>query len=1385
VETKAAALARKDRSRTSRAIRARALRTRNLTDHQLLAAAGRAVFGVSVALALTASLLWSRSAQAQVSIPTDVPPVVSSTDANGVDLVTRKLSSAYTTISIGPDGPGGLSFSLATSNSALSTSYISVSASGAKYTVSVEGASETFTLTGALGSGTFAPDQASGASLTYNLGTTQYTYTRRDGAVAVIGGSISTLTYASGEVLTYYNDPTLGRRTAITSSLGYQLHFSYHPTAGYLTNVVAFNMADETCAPTASTCSLAGTWPSISWDTAGHVINSGDAVVQVQVVSPTQTKFVYPTGKTVTYNKDVNDRVTTVTDGKGTWTYNYPSAYPGATLVFQSDYPSNPRTVSWNSTTGVINADNPASVGPDSGFAYTYDGYNRITHVTFGASDTQYTYDGRGNIIEVRRKSTTPGTPADIVATASYPSTCANPKTCNKPDYTIDAAGERTDFTYDPTHGGMLTVTRPPSVSTVRPQTRYSYTSVNANYRDGTGAVISGPAFYRISSVSQCLTTASCSGTADEVRTAFSYSTATAGLPVSVSGGSGDGALTATTTYTYTGTGKVKTLDGPLPGSADTSRTYYDAAGRPIGTIDADPDAGGALLRRASRFTYDTEGKPTLVEIGTATGQADGDMATFVSLQRHQLGYDAQGRKSLEVEGDGAATISSVRQYAYTNMGYLQCATVRMNPATFSAPPTSACTPATAGAAGPDRITTYSTDARGRPLTVTRGTGTPEASVETMVYDGYNHILSVTDGGNRKTTYEYDPFLRPKRNYYPSPTAPGISSNTDYIEVVYDAMYRIISRRLRDGTTIAYTYDKLGNLILKNRPGAEPDVTYVYDLANRLTSATDTASNSVGLAYDALGRAITQTTPLGSVSASFDLGGRRIQTTYPDSFYVNYDYDVAGEMTAVRENGATSGVGVLASFAYDNLGRRTSLTFGDGTVTSYGYDPISRLSSLQINLAGSTYDIATGFTYNAANQLLTRGPTNDAYRWTGYVPITRSYTNNGLNQYLTAGPVSFSYDLRGNLTTSGTTTFAYNSDNLLISAPGATLNYDPLLRLYQTSGPTTTRFLYDGGSLIAEYDGAGTLVKRYVHGPGIDEPLVWYDGSGTGSRRFLHADQRGSIVAATDTSGNVISGGLYTYDDYGIPGSSQVGRFQYTGQTWIPEIGMYYYKARIYSPMMGRFLQTDPAGYGDGLNWYAYAHNDPINGSDPTGLGDPPTPPQTVDTTPIVVTGTLWGDGANASLLTQVQQAGLYHAGNRGGPNPTPQSVAVPETETNDFCAALGDLVARSKGDLPSHITGTWRWDLESALRNDLVQAQMNYDQESTVASVLQWFGVGLTSASLKWKVLGGPIATLGGLSVGLYGYYAGTEGERHAKQMVALEYRLLELKAKSEGKCK
>jgi RHS repeat-associated protein len=212
------------------------------------------------------------------------------------------------------------------------------------------------------------------------------------------------------------------------------------------------------------------------------------------------------------------------------------------------------------------------------------------------------------------------------------------------------------------------------------------------------------------------------------------------------------------------------------------------------------------------------------------------------------------------------------------------------------------------------------------------------------------------------------------------------------------------------------------------------------------------------------------------------------------------------------------------------------------------------------------------------------------------------------------GGQAHTYDGRGNLLSDGARTFTYDLENKLtrVTGPGASgtptdwntanwnaftwsgatttyMGYDPQGRLRQTDAAAgTQQYLYDGNALLVEYDAGGAVLRRYVPGQGVDETLIWYEGADFATPNWLHTDQQGSVVAASNSSG--VSATTYAYGPYGEPknGFASGGpAFRYTGQVQLPAHNLYYYKARMYDPALGRFLQTDPIGYSAGLNLYA------------------------------------------------------------------------------------------------------------------------------------------------------------------------------------------------------
>ena len=1189
---------------------------------------------LTAALCATTCLVGVAHAQTFDIATALTPPLRSSIDERGVDLIGGSFNLAEPVVSIGQAGSGGMSRS-AQGDFPSDPYEGKIDINGSVYTVTTGGSSETFNYSG----GVFTSNLALGSTLTLSGGV--YTYTQAngdilqystafggyatgsapvarltsistpDGRIDSINYRLATMTAGSG-----WGAATLkfARIQSVTNNFGYQLKYTYagntlsqtydvsawHTRTGFK----AVNNAIDYCAPAADTCAYSQAWPNVT--VSGTVVTDAlnrSTNYNINTFGNSTSTIIRPSGATTTIVRDAGGRVASWSNGIGTWTYGYVDSGSIRTTTV-TDPLGHQRVVTSNTSLMVVLSDKDALNNTTS---FEYDANGRMTKTTQPEGNfASYTYDARGNVTQMTVTPKPGSGLATANVTAGYDVTCTNIKTCNSPNWTRDALGNQTDYTYDPTHGGVLTVTAPaPTAGAVRPQTRFAYAQVPIYAKNSAGTLVQVGSPWKLTATSACAATASCAGTADEAKTTLSYAGASNGLATSGSRGSGDGALTAISSLVYDSVGNLQAIDGPLFGTADTTRYRYDAARHLVGVVGPDPDGAGVLKYRAARATYDADGRPTMIERGTVASQSDADWSAMTILQQNLIKYDVIGRPTHNALNAGGA-LQSVVQYSYDNANRRICLAVRMNPSTFgsypsfSSLPASACNPGTQGADGPDRISYAAYDNADRIDSVYSGYGRPEQRREIKNYYFPNGAKQyVVDGAGNTTQYAYDGLDRLSATYFSvAAVGTGATNPADYETYGYDSAGSRTTWRKRSGETVNYAYDALGRMTYRDGPKG----WYYYDNLNRPTAtySGDSAEKVVAHYYDGLGRPSYTYDYRGGTwyptYTGYDLAGRRTTLQWSDGFYVNYDYDVAGEVTGIRENGSVQ----LSSYAYDDLGRRTATYRGNGAQTYYGYDAASRLSNLTLDLAGSAQDQAYGLTYNAAGQINTRSSSNDAFRWTGGAAVSRSYAINGLNQVTTSGGVGLSYDGRGNLSGDGATTYAYDLDNRLVSnAAGTTLAYDPLDRLGQTSGATTTRFVYSGADLIGELDAGNTIVRRYVPGPGTDEPLIWYEGAGVSDRRYLLADERGSVVAVTDSSGAAST--INTYDEYGVPAAGNAGRYQYTGQTFLPEIGAYNYKARVYSPTLGRFLQTDPTGYGDGLNWYAYVGNDPVNRVDPTG----------------------------------------------------------------------------------------------------------------------------------------------------------------------------------------
>jgi RHS repeat-associated protein len=403
----------------------------------------------------------------------------------------------------------------------------------------------------------------------------------------------------------------------------------------------------------------------------------------------------------------------------------------------------------------------------------------------------------------------------------------------------------------------------------------------------------------------------------------------------------------------------------------------------------------------------------------------------------------------------------------------------------------------------------------------------------------------------------------------------------------------------RRGKVTCYQYDALNRQIfvgfgtIGTPPTAsyESTITYNYDNGDRLLQAVDSWSGTITRSYNDQARTFSETTPQGTVGYGFDAAGRRTQMTVTGQTLVAYAYDDANRLLGLSQG--TEHVNLV----YDDANRRTSLALPNGTAMEYDYDSASQLTSITYKNGANVIGDLT-YAYDLAGKRIRMG---GSFARAALPQPVATASHNAANQLTQRGASALTYDANGNLTSDGSKSYSWNSRNQLVSITGGTtasFQYDAFgRRISKTVGGTSTSFLYDGANIVQEQ--STQLGNANVLTGGIDEVFARTEST---SAYSLLTDGLGSTVSLVDASGILQS--EYSYEAFGATGSTgsaSSNASQYTGRE-NDGTGLYYYRARYYSPALQRFISEDPIGFDGGdFNLYAYVRNSPLNFTDPSG----------------------------------------------------------------------------------------------------------------------------------------------------------------------------------------
>jgi len=757
----------------------------------------------------------------------------------------------------------------------------------------------------------------------------------------------------------------------------------------------------------------------------------------------------------------------------------------------------------------------------------------------------------------------------------------------------MDAAGNTTQNEYD-SYGNLISVTDP-----LGRATRYTY--------DALGQVVS------ITDALGGVTTISYDKVGNIVRV--------------------KDALGHITAYSYDAVGNVLTKTDAAGG---VYALGYDGKGNvikvsnPLGQIQTmtynDRNKITSITNPANETTsYDYDVKGNLVSVSLPNGNIisyDYDAADHVVMIDDNIGviaeytYDANGNKLTETDGEE-------RTVTYTYDALNRKISEQLpsgSRTTYTYDNNSNLTGITDALGNTTTYTYNSLDQQLQHIDALNATTSFE-------YDAVGNLVKATDANGHATTWTYDAL---NRNTFIT-FADGLSR-----QYGYDAVGNMITSVDRAGNRFSYTYNPLGYLLSKSYPDNTQD-TFTYDAIGQMLTAVNKDAD-VSFVYDGAGRLTSETLNGKQTGYSYDIAGGKRTLTYPSGMKIVENLNARDLISSILQNGNE-----IVTMSYDDSGRKFSMTYANGITTNYGYNDngwLSQISTAEniLNLAFS-YDAIGNITnrqdvlddtqteiygYDVISQLISfkRGTTVDnSYQ---FDPLgnrrqviengkTTNYSSNKINGYTSiSGAVSLTpeYDKNGNLLNDDKNTFSYDLNNKLKSANKNEVSfaYDALgRRISKTNSSGTITYYYAGDQMVEEYTGK-SLTASYVFGNNIDEALQMKRGNNV---YYYHTNQLGSTMVLSDKNGDVVE--RIAYDVYGMPSffdsdgnaiaQSSVGNnILFTGREYDSEIGLYYFRARLQHPLMGRFVQKDPLMFVDGFNDFSYVSNSPTNNLDSYGL---------------------------------------------------------------------------------------------------------------------------------------------------------------------------------------